>query len=538
MPLGSVLNGRYVVAREIGRGGMGVVFEAHDSNLERAVAVKFLSAEFSDNREAVQRFQQEALAASRLGHPNICNVHDRGTSDEGIPYIVMELLEGESLADRMERDGQLPACDAILIMVQVLSALASVHRKGIVHRDLKPENIFIARDDGDDETVKLVDFGISKNMGELIVNKLTRGGTVMGTPYYMSPEQSRGKSDLVDHRSDIWAVGVITYEAITGEPPFFGSNNLEVLANIQRLDPIDPHKYVPELPHGLVVATLRALQKDPEERYVDAAEFAAVLRNCIDEESESSYQLKAKGLDRIRSQPVSPSQPPIEVPGRPSPTAPPPPESKDSVAETPSPVPPRRPSDPDRRAPGKASTPLPSAGPGGLSWKIWAAVGAGVIILGCVTGVVAGSLANTDDGDDEETVVPVTSTDGELPAPEPDPVPAPEPEPEPAPDPEPEPEIPAPPSVEVRLIGVPSDASVSFDGEPVEGNVIRGPMDTAGALVVTRPGQPALRLALTLTVGMSEINIGERLGLSPPPLPVDSPSQDASTSGDSGSDSE
>jgi serine/threonine protein kinase len=513
MPLGSVLADRYVVAREVGRGGMGVIYEAHDSNLEREVAVKFLNAEFADDREAIQRFQQEAIAASRIGHPNICNVYDRGKSPDGIPYIVMELLAGESLAARLARSGRLESGQVARIVVQVLSALTAVHRKGIVHRDLKPENVFISLDDAGDETVKLLDFGISKYVGELIVNKLTKGGIALGTPYYMSPEQAQGKSELIDHRTDVWAAGVIMYESLTGNPPFIGESVLDVLVNIQHQTPVDPRTIVPNIPDDMVRAAMKALEKDPRQRFGDAAEFAAAIRACSEPAGEVVYELRTVKPAPVRFTPEPEASPDVDF------------LAGDTVKTPVTDVP------VDENA-ATSHWPLPdlperrTSTVGGLSWKVWALAAGTVVVMGTCMGAVAAVILSYRGADDEQdrtpqVVVPTPSTDPASepapgPAPEPVPTPVPAPPVAPAPEPDPEgPEIPTPPAVEVRLVGVPRGATVSYDGQPVTDNVVRGPMDHVGELIVVMPGRPPLRQTLALAVGINEIDLRERTGDGP-----------------------
>ena len=214
---------------------MGTVYEAEHLGLGRAVAVKVLNPSQAKKRVAVKRFQQEARAAGAIGHPNICEVYDLGLLDDGSPYLVMEKLIGTTLADRISREGGLPFDEIADVMIQVLSGLIAAHDKGIVHRDIKPENIFLARRVGCPPIVKILDFGVSKMMPQFQGGDeqldLTRTGMVMGTPYYMSPEQARGERNL-DGRVDVYACGVMMYEAIVGKRPFLG-------AELQRAPPLD-----------------------------------------------------------------------------------------------------------------------------------------------------------------------------------------------------------------------------------------------------------------------------------------------------------
>ncbi len=276
LPEGQLVSERYEIRSEIGRGGMGVVYHGFDQNLQREVAIKFLDPEHSTNEEAVSRFQREAISAGRIGHENICDVRDRGTTADGAPYIVMELLEGESISQVLEREGKLDIDRAIEIVVQVLSGLEAAHQAGIIHRDLKPENIFLAQSVGGRERVKLLDFGISKYLGEATELRLTKTGYVMGSPYYMSPEQAKGRADI-DHRTDIWSVGVVLFEMLTGALPFGGENYNEVMINIVTVEPPDPVGLNPEIPRELGDVILRALAEEPEQRFDNASDFASAL---------------------------------------------------------------------------------------------------------------------------------------------------------------------------------------------------------------------------------------------------------------------
>src|SRR6185312_13426936 len=227
--------GPYEVSAAIGAGGMGEVYRARDSRLNRDVAVKVLPASFSSDQERLRRFQQEALAAAALNHPNILAVYDIGTQ-EGSPYIVSELLEGESLRDRL-RSGALPIRKAIEYSVQVAEGLGAAHDKGIVHRDLKPDNIFITHDG----RVKLLDFGLAKltqaaPAGDTETRTIhSDPGTLLGTVGYISPEQVRGKT--ADARSDIFAFGAVLYEAISGKRAFHGETPTDTMSAILHNDP-------------------------------------------------------------------------------------------------------------------------------------------------------------------------------------------------------------------------------------------------------------------------------------------------------------
>lgn len=216
---GQILQAKYRLERELGRGGMGSVWLAQHLTLHSQVAIKLIDPEIAQNPEALARFLREAQAAASLRSPHVVQILDHGV-DEGVPFIVMELLDGESLAKRLERVQRLSPQETSRIMTQVARAMGRAHEAGIVHRDLKPDNIFIVRND-EEEVAKVLDFGVAKSnthgMGG--VSSATRTGSVLGTPYYMSPEQAEG-AKTVDHRSDIWSLGVIVWECLLGNRPF------------------------------------------------------------------------------------------------------------------------------------------------------------------------------------------------------------------------------------------------------------------------------------------------------------------------------
>src|SRR6185312_6170401 len=277
---------KYSVRNVLGEGGMGTVFEGEHLALGRAVAIKVLHAAQAAKRDVVRRFHQEARAAAAIGHPNICGIMDLGTLDDGSPYIVMERLVGETLADRVASEGGLPFADAIEILVQVLSGLVAAHEQRIVHRDIKPENIFLTTRVGCPPLVKILDFGVSKVTGggreeEL---SLTRTGMVMGTPYYMAPEQARGERDL-DARVDLYACGVIFYEVLTGRRPFTASNYNALLVQILSASPRPARDLRPALPVGFSEVIDKAMARRREDRYASAAEFQQELQALRDRHS-------------------------------------------------------------------------------------------------------------------------------------------------------------------------------------------------------------------------------------------------------------
>jgi serine/threonine-protein kinase len=279
--LGHTLDGRYFVDKKIGEGGMGVVFSARHAVIERPLAIKVLKRDVTRDPATIQRFVQEAKAASRIGHPNIIDVTDFGTTPDGMTYAVMELLVGPTLKQTLRQQAPLPSLRAIKIAAQIARALGAAHEKGIVHRDLKPENVFLLDREGRSDFVKIVDFGIAKVApleGASAGPRLTRAGSVFGTPEYMAPEQAAGKSDT-DHRVDVYALGVILYEMVTGKVPHRGDSTVRTLA-MQMLDPVvPPSKVLPDadISPELEAVILKALAKKREDRYERMADMLAAL---------------------------------------------------------------------------------------------------------------------------------------------------------------------------------------------------------------------------------------------------------------------
>src|SRR3954453_21534223 len=241
--VGETLNDAYRVIRLIGEGAMGGIYEARQLRLDKRVAIKVLARELAVNGEALLRFHREAEITSQLGHPHIINVFDFGTTHHGQPYLVMEYLEGEDLANRLHRATALSLPAAVRIAKQVASALAETHARGVVHRDLKPANVFITRVQGED-FAKVLDFGISKVRAASTA--LTNASTLMGTPMYMAPEQAKGDMEL-DHLTDQWALACITFEMLAGRPPFLGQA-AALLYEVGHQEPPRGSNFVKDLP--------------------------------------------------------------------------------------------------------------------------------------------------------------------------------------------------------------------------------------------------------------------------------------------------
>jgi serine/threonine protein kinase/tetratricopeptide (TPR) repeat protein len=267
--LGHTFADKYTIVGELGKGGMGVVYKAEDKRLGRAVALKFLPADLTRDPEARKRFVQEAQAASRLDHPNICTIHEISETEDGRTFIVMAFYEGESLKEKIERD-PLQVQDAVDIAIQVAAGLSQAHRKGIVHRDIKPANIMFTSEG----IAKIVDFGLAKLGGQVA---LTRAGTVMGTVAYMSPEQAQGED--VDQKTDIWALGVLLYEMVTGKRPFRGDNESAVFYSILKRMPEPVSSLNKDVIPDLDQVINKSLAKDPRRRYESAEEMIADLES-------------------------------------------------------------------------------------------------------------------------------------------------------------------------------------------------------------------------------------------------------------------
>ncbi len=267
--------GPYRIVRKIGEGGMGAVYLAHHALLGRPAAIKMLLPALSSQREVVDRFFNEARATTAVSDPGIVQVFDFGFHGDGSAYIVMELLDGESLATRLER-GPLALGDALRITRQVAGSLAAAHARGIVHRDLKPDNLFIVRDGEAQggERPKILDFGIAKLTNDASDRSRTRTGTVMGTPIYMSPEQCRG-AGIVDHRADIYSLGCVLYHLITGRPPFDLEGMGEIISAHLREPPRAPSAWIPGIPRAVDDLVLRCLAKAPDERFASMGELQA-----------------------------------------------------------------------------------------------------------------------------------------------------------------------------------------------------------------------------------------------------------------------
>lgn len=325
VPVGTVLEGKFRVTQEIGRGGMAAVYEAENIDIGKRVAVKILSADLITSRIVRERFMREARAAAAIHSPYICEVYDSGMFHDR-PFLVMELLQGESLYDRMTRVRQLRVSTTLKIMRHVVRGLAKAHEVNVVHRDLKPENIFLTRDAEGLLLAKIVDFGLAKfyesRDGEDRNVRLTREGALFGTPAYMSPEQARGQGE-VDHRADLWALGCIVYECLTGRTVWDVQQGVAmILAQIAKGTLPDPRAYRPDLPDSFVAWFQKSLHPDLNQRFPSARSFLESLEAALpsgdDDASPSERAAAMASLSDIPEPAVATSAAPPASGGTPA----------------------------------------------------------------------------------------------------------------------------------------------------------------------------------------------------------------------------
>ncbi len=279
--LSELVAGKYQLTRLVGQGGMGAVWEGVHTTLGTRVAVKFIESQYLENAEARTRFENEARAAAALQSRHVVQVLDHGLMRDGRPYIVMEFLSGEPLDKRLDRVNRLTPIETARMIVQICRALSKAHQAGIVHRDLKPENVFLVWDAEENADVtKVVDFGIAKFADHSTMTSATRTGSVLGTPFYMSPEQARGLRS-VDHRSDLWSVGVIAYQCLVGRMPFHGESVGDLLVTICTAPLPIPSVEAPDVPAGFDQWFARALSRNPDERFQGAASLGEAFCEAV-----------------------------------------------------------------------------------------------------------------------------------------------------------------------------------------------------------------------------------------------------------------
>jgi len=362
---GRVLDGKYRVERELGVGGMGVVVAARHVSLDQRVAIKALAKDALKNAQAVERFSREARVAAKITSEHVVRVYDVGTLEDGAPYMVMEYLEGCDLKELLD-EGPLSIADACEYLLQACEALAEIHKAGIIHRDLKPANIYLTKRADGSPVIKLLDFGISKFTVHPDDPKLdpsmTATSAVMGSPGYMSPEQLKSTKD-VDERADIWALGTILYELLTGTPAFFGDSMPQLCAMIAAEYPPLPSSLRQDIPIALERAILRCLEKRPERRFADVGELAQVLATYAPERAQVSVE-RIEGIigSQGRRRPLS--------------SRPPRPDSSANLASAPTELAPSSPNPPIVRATSTGSVRGERRGSGALVLFVLAAGGA------------------------------------------------------------------------------------------------------------------------------------------------------------------
>jgi eukaryotic-like serine/threonine-protein kinase len=300
--LGKTIDGRYKVTAVLGEGGMGTVYEVKHAKLDRTFALKALRLDLAREQDLAERFIREAKATGAIKHPNVVAITDFGSLPDGRPYFVMEKLSGQTLGEVVKMGGAIPAARAAAIAIKVARALCAAHEAGIIHRDLKPDNVFLLgrADAGPDQDVRVVDFGAAMIAGK---SRLTKAGIVFGTPYYMSPEQASG--DPVDHRADVYALGVIMYEMFTGRVPFQGDTYMGVLTQHMFAQPTPPSRLKPELGRdlgALEAITLKCLEKQPSLRFASMEELAKEVERVVSIDGTVTLYLdggEARGEPRI-----------------------------------------------------------------------------------------------------------------------------------------------------------------------------------------------------------------------------------------------
>jgi serine/threonine protein kinase len=300
-----MLDDKYRIDRLLAVGGMGAVYVGTHIKLRKRIAIKVLNPQLS-SAPMIERFHREAITASQIGHEGIAQVTDIGTSSDGEPFLVMEYLEGEPLAARLRSSGPLAVEDACELGCAILSPLAAAHRAGIVHRDLKPDNVFLVRQSRG-EMVKLLDFGISRTAGAESEFRLTTTGLVLGTPYYMSPEQARGDSEITP-AADLYAFGVMLYEMLIGSVPIQAENYNQLMYRVMMGDYARPREHRPELPEALEAIILQAMAQKPDQRPAGAAELEeALLPYCRPAFREhASGRMSSPGLPLMTPPPSNP----------------------------------------------------------------------------------------------------------------------------------------------------------------------------------------------------------------------------------------
>jgi serine/threonine protein kinase len=313
LSIGIVLQGTYRIVRPLAEGGCGEIYLAAHTRLPGRFAVKLLHRSLVRDSDAFARFQQEAEITSSLRHPHIVQVFDFNVTDSGVPYLVMELLEGKLLAQRIAAAGALDPVSAVDIIDQIASALNAAHSRGIVHRDLKPENVMLLADAGVPDFVKVLDFGISQASWR---PRLTEDERVAGTPQYMSPEQACGLREQIDHRSDQFSLAAIAYVLLTGREPFTGDNPIAVLYEVVHSDPPVPSQIVPALGPEIDAVVMRGLAKESADRYPSVLAFASALSAAVHGSGAAAFIDPTSDPPPVRTPAPVLAMPPGAVPSR------------------------------------------------------------------------------------------------------------------------------------------------------------------------------------------------------------------------------
>ena len=362
---GALLAGRYRLVKRLGAGGMGEVYRAHNELVGRDVAVKLLRPEFGANPDTVTRVKREAMAANAVKHPNVVDVLDIVEDETGAPAIVQELLDGKDLAAYLTSRGRpLSEAEALDLMIPVVEAVGAAHRAGLMHRDLKLENVFLHRRADGSVTPKVLDFGLSRPVGENAALRMTATGVMMGTPYYMSPEQVQGHRDI-DQRTDVWALGVMLYELVAGQVPFAGDTMGAIFVKVCTFDPFPLRTLAPGVSETYARVVARCLDRDRNQRPTDAAALVDELRLA---RRNATTVVRGSGAPLPATADTLPARPPAAPPAivqTPLASAPPPQDGA-SIAPTVSVVPPP----PGRRMPrlALAGAVVIAAILGGVAW--------------------------------------------------------------------------------------------------------------------------------------------------------------------------
>ncbi len=384
--IGRSVAGRFPIVKRIEGGGMGTVYEAQQLPVGRPVALKVLKEELSANPVLVKRFEREAKAVSRLKSPYTVTLHDFGQDDDGLLFLAMELLEGETLSRRIENDGAMPYREALRIALQVTESLIEAHEKGIIHRDLKPDNVFLTEVAGKTH-VKVLDFGIARlsQQEQGPEAAVTHTGAIFGTPGYMSPEQATGTE--VDHRTDLYSLGVILYESLCGKPPFRADSAVMLMGQhiSAKVPSLFSHNPVLELPEGLEDLVLHMLEKSPSDRVESAVDLSERITALLG--VQDSFIMSAPGFDRMATPSREPEgEPPAE-------------ESDPEVGENEK--------DEESSEPEEAAKPQESGRPVGL---IIGLVVIAIVIIGALAFVGSGANSGANDSGEMHRDEPLLTT--------------------------------------------------------------------------------------------------------------------------------